>query len=89
MHLYAYNAYTTQVITSIYDYILMSNLKSKYISSTNSILKLSDIYKEFSNDNGNQISEHHVILNKLNLEINEGEFVTIVGPSGCGKRYIA
>jgi NitT/TauT family transport system ATP-binding protein len=63
----------------------MSNLKSEYISNTNSMLKLKNIYKEFSNDNGNQISEHHIILNNLNLEINEGEFVTIVGPSGCGK----
>ncbi len=24
-------------------------------------------------------------LNKVNIEINEGEFVSIVGPSGCGK----
>ena len=24
-------------------------------------------------------------LNKINLEIKEGEFVAIMGPSGCGK----
>ncbi|MCA0403323.1 MAG: sn-glycerol-3-phosphate ABC transporter ATP-binding protein UgpC [Proteobacteria bacterium] len=27
----------------------------------------------------------HLILDKLNLEINKGEFVAVVGPSGCGK----
>jgi NitT/TauT family transport system ATP-binding protein len=27
----------------------------------------------------------HTVLNSLNLDIREGEFITIVGPSGCGK----
>ena len=63
----------------------MPNLKSEHISHTNSMLTLRNIFKDFNNDNGNQILEHHIILNNLNLEINEGEFVTIVGPSGCGK----
>ena len=26
-----------------------------------------------------------VALNKLSLEVKEGEFVAIMGPSGCGK----
>lgn len=25
------------------------------------------------------------VLNKINMDINEGEFVSIIGPSGCGK----
>jgi NitT/TauT family transport system ATP-binding protein len=49
------------------------------------MVSLKNIYKEYSNDGINQPSENHVILNNLNLEIKEGEFVTIVGPSGCGK----
>ena len=27
----------------------------------------------------------NVILDKLNLYINEKEFITLLGPSGCGK----
>ena len=27
----------------------------------------------------------HVVLDGINIQINKGEFVTIVGPSGCGK----
>ncbi|UYF98610.1 MULTISPECIES: ABC transporter ATP-binding protein [unclassified Halomonas] len=28
---------------------------------------------------------HHVVLENLNFEVDEGEFVTLVGASGCGK----
>ncbi len=65
--------------------ILLSNLKTDKTSSKNLMVSLKNIYKEYSNGGINQISENHVILNNLNLEIKEGEFVTIVGPSGCGK----
>lgn len=41
-----------------------------------SILSVRDLYKEFGN---------HVILDKLNLEVKNGEVIVIIGPSGCGK----
>ena len=27
----------------------------------------------------------NAVINDLNLDINDGEFLTLVGPSGCGK----
>ncbi|HKG72316.1 MAG TPA: ATP-binding cassette domain-containing protein, partial [Nitrososphaeraceae archaeon] len=27
----------------------------------------------------------HTVLNNINIDVKNGEFVTIVGPSGCGK----
>ena len=41
-----------------------------------SIIKLENIKVSFNNE---------VILGNLNLNIKEGEFVTLLGPSGCGK----
>jgi NitT/TauT family transport system ATP-binding protein len=49
------------------------------------MLRLRNVYKEYNQDNGNHLLSSHIILNNLNLNIKEGEFVTIVGPSGCGK----
>jgi NitT/TauT family transport system ATP-binding protein len=42
-----------------------------------SIVRLSDVAKTFSNGT--------LALDKLNLDIREGEFVSLLGPSGCGK----
>src|SRR5437867_11150580 len=30
-------------------------------------------------------NQKHVVLNRVSIDINDGEFVSIVGPSGCGK----
>ena len=43
------------------------------------IIQLSDIAKSFDGKE---------IINKLNLDINNGEFLTILGPSGCGKTTV-
>src|SRR3954449_2867720 len=63
-----------------------SQSKNNAISEVEKLmLRLRNIYKEYYQDNGNQLLLNHVILNNLNLDVKEGEFVTIVGPSGCGK----
>ena len=42
----------------------------------NELIRLSGVAKSFDND---------VILKSLNLSVNDGEFVTLLGASGCGK----
>lgn len=44
------------------------------------LLSLKDVSLVYQSDNGETET-----LKKVNLGINEGEFVSIVGPSGCGK----
>ena len=44
------------------------------------ILEIKNLYKQFDVD-GKKIE----VLKNINLEIEEGEFITIVGHSGCGK----
>ncbi len=33
--------------------------------------------------------KQHNVLENINLSINEGELVVLIGPSGCGKNYAA
>ncbi len=52
------------------------------------VLELRDVHKGFDyggNGRASRDSNHHQVLNGIDLEIREGEFVTVVGPSGCGK----
>lgn len=40
------------------------------------ILNIKDVYQQY---------DDHVVLNNINLSVEEGEFITVVGPTGCGK----
>ncbi|MDX1563753.1 MAG: ABC transporter ATP-binding protein [Phycisphaeraceae bacterium] len=44
------------------------------------LLKLTDVCKRFESEAGTQ-----TVLKDLDLELNQGQAVSIVGPSGCGK----
>jgi NitT/TauT family transport system ATP-binding protein len=46
------------------------------------LLQVTDVSKTFASAKG---PEDHVVLNKVSIDIKDGEFVTIIGPSGCGK----
>jgi NitT/TauT family transport system ATP-binding protein len=63
----------------------MSDPRPHRPSAEKVMLRLKNIHKEYNKGNGNEYLSNHIILNKLNLDVKEGEFVTIVGPSGCGK----
>jgi NitT/TauT family transport system ATP-binding protein len=62
----------------------MSNLESLIQTKNKSVLELKNITKEYQ-DNKSRVKTKHTVINNLNLNIKDGEFVTIVGPSGCGK----
>ncbi len=52
----------------------------------NTLLELQQIGRSFDlpGDNGKEVI-HKVILDQVNLQVAEGEFLAILGPSGSGK----
>ena len=44
------------------------------------ILVVKNVSKKYQNKEGETIA-----LKNINFEVNKGEFVSIIGPSGCGK----
>jgi ABC-type lipoprotein export system ATPase subunit len=60
------------------------------IGNSNNILQIKNLSKAYYTNGGrsnkNSDSEDkYTVLSDINIDIKEGEFVTIVGPSGCGK----
>ena len=53
----------------------------KLLKGVLNVLKIENLYKTFSNNQ----SEEKVILNKLNLTAQKGDFITIIGGNGAGK----
>jgi len=49
---------------------------------TKTAIQVRDLWMSFP---GKQAGEQIHVLERINLEVQEGEFVCIVGPSGCGK----
>jgi NitT/TauT family transport system ATP-binding protein len=56
----------------------MNKQKTK---ETNKIIKINDLSKTYKSIGGDPLCA----LNGVEIDVREGEFVTIVGPSGCGK----
>ena len=52
-------------------------------------IRLHDVRQVFSvRGAGDRKSHEFVALDGLDLEVNDGEFLTLVGPSGCGKSTV-
>ena len=49
-------------------------------------LSLKGVYKAYYSDR--RMTEARVVLNDIDIDIEEGEFVSIIGPSGCGKTTV-
>ena len=55
--------------------------------SSENILQVKNVSKFYYRNGGGNATYYnrHMVLNNVNIDVKNGEFVTIVGPSGCGK----
>src|SRR5690625_4304753 len=51
-------------------------MDTEAIGTKKSLLEIRDVSKKFGSN---------PVLKKINLDVREGEFLTLLGPSGCGK----
>jgi len=51
------------------------------VQNTGSALAISGVSKVFNKGNDNEV----VALSDVNLDVQTGEFISLIGPSGCGK----
>ncbi len=66
----------------------MTVVESEPRAGNELVLELRNVHKGYDfggNGRAANGSNHHHVLNGINLDIRHGEFVTVVGPSGCGK----
>ena len=47
------------------------------------ILKIKNVSKKYQHKNGETVA-----IKDVNLKVRKGEFISIIGPSGCRKIYI-
>lgn len=59
-----------------------AEVRNAYTGNGETEIKIENLSIKFTDDNGN---EPVTALSTVNLEIKQGEFVSLVGPSGCGK----
>ena len=55
--------------------------------SSENVLQIKNVSKFYYGNGGGDGAcyTRHMVLNNVNIDVKNGEFVTIVGPSGCGK----
>jgi NitT/TauT family transport system ATP-binding protein len=56
-------------------------IASEYKHSNTALLQVKDVSKAYLYAD----KQNHVVLDRISIDIKDGEFVTIVGSSGCGK----
>ena len=62
-----------------------NNKNNNSSSNTATYDRLSGEQQQLGSRNSLRASSSYEVLKEVDLEVKEGEFVTIVGPSGCGK----